>query len=209
LLAREEERPQLCEADTNMTIECGREQLCEDFGLEPNRVNVLAREGTVVKLKRGQYDYRGSVKGYITYLRKLAQGRGTGDYQASRAKREAQKSELAEIELLERKGKLILAEEVQRGFEEYNAMIVSALRAAPAHASDAEVQQIMEETVDRLCRDLARLGGAAIVDRARSRTLHPSRTADNKRVGGKGKSSEPKDKRRAGTVAKRQNPVPD
>ncbi|HSW63737.1 MAG TPA: hypothetical protein VLH56_10580 [Dissulfurispiraceae bacterium] len=202
LLERDEDKPILIDPDDSMLIECGREQLCEDFGLEPNRVNVLAREGTVVKLKRGQYDYRASVRGYIEYLRRLAQGRGTGDYQASRAKREAQKSELAEIDLLERKGKLVLADEVVKGFEDYNAAIISALMAAPAQAEDAEAQQIMEETVERLCVELARIGGAAIVERARRRSSTPARKVKHKRMGGKGKSAKSKDKRGAGAVEK-------
>lgn len=189
-------------AEKESVISVSREMLAEDLGLTVGHVNVLSRTGIIVKTDYGDYDYRKSVKNYIVDVRRQMQGRGTMAYQEERAKRLAVQREGEEIKLAEKKMTLVSADALEKELAGWVLMIKNKLLSASTRADNPDVQEGIDAVAREILTDLGRFDGREIVTQARKQVISPGRPTKDKSVGRKGKSLKPKNKRRAGKVAK-------
>jgi phage terminase Nu1 subunit (DNA packaging protein) len=91
--------------------------LAEMLGVNPRHLANLEKAGAVVKLDRGLYDLRKSVRGMCQYLRdQKKENDGTG-YEADKARKMSADADLAEIEAAKAAGKLIDTRLIRRRWE--------------------------------------------------------------------------------------------
>jgi phage terminase Nu1 subunit (DNA packaging protein) len=82
--------------------------LAKLLGLTPRRIGQLTAEGVLKKNARGDYNTTVAVAAYISYREELAADKlGGPDFHAARARKMEADATLAEVNLLERRGKLI------------------------------------------------------------------------------------------------------
>ncbi len=84
--------------------------------ISERRFRELLDEGVITRAEKGQFDPRAVVTEYVRHLRTIASGRAGEQEQQARATADARKAaaqaEMAEMELAERKGELIPADEI-------------------------------------------------------------------------------------------------
>lgn len=84
--------------------------------MSERRFRELLDEGVISRAEKGQFDPRAVVTEYVRHLRAIAAGRAGEQEQQARATADARKAaaqaEMAEMELAERKGLLIPADEI-------------------------------------------------------------------------------------------------
>lgn len=91
--------------------------LAEMIGVTTRHLSNLEKAGAVVKLERGGYDLRKSVRGFCQYLRdQKAEAKETG-YEADKARKMAADADLAEIEASKAAGKLVETKVIKRRWE--------------------------------------------------------------------------------------------
>lgn len=133
--------------------------LAEMIGVTPRHLSNLEKAGAVVKLERGGYDLRKSVRGMCQYLRdQKEKGDGT-TYEADKARKMAADADLAEIEAAKAAGKLIDTRLIRRRWESAVVACRTKLltipdRAAPkvivAPSLDAAKKTLADEISDAL-----------------------------------------------------------
>ena len=154
-------------------MEVATDVLANCLGITPRRVQLLAKQGAVVKLRRGVYDLEKSVQSYITYkLESLEEGQEQKSLDEIRADHERwkmRKTQLA-VQLLE--GKLHRAEDVERVWSQSAAAVRSRLLGIPVKAApqvagmeDAgEIQQVLQREVAEALNEIAGYDPAEFAD---------------------------------------------
>ena len=101
--------------------------------LSERRVQQLSREGVIPKAERGHYDLIGSVRGYVRYLRDQAvrAQAGAPDYAVERARFIRARADLAEMEAEEKRGSLIMADQIEAAWIAVLALLRTRLLALP------------------------------------------------------------------------------
>ena len=145
-------------------MEVSTEQLANCLGITTRRVQLLAKESVVLKLRRGTYDLEKSVQGYITYkvesLEQSQEQKSLDEIRADHERWKMRKTQLA-VRLME--GKLHRAEDVERVWTQSAAAVRSRLLGIPVKAApqvvgmeDAgEVQKILQREVAEALNEIA------------------------------------------------------
>ena len=154
-------------------MEVATDVLANCLGITPRRVQLLAKQGAVVKLRRGVYDLEKSVQSYITYkLESLEEGQEQKSLDEIRADHERwkmRKTQLA-VQLLE--GKLHRAEDVERVWSQSAAAVRSRLLGIPVKAAPqvagmedtGEIQQVLQREVAEALNEIAGYDPADFAD---------------------------------------------
>ena len=145
-------------------MEVSTEQLANCLGITARRVQLLAKENVVLKLRRGTYDLEKSVQGYIAYkmeiLEQSQEQKSLDEIRADHERWKMRKTQLA-VQLLE--GKLHRAEDVERVWTQSAAAVRSRLLGIPVKAApqvagmeDAgEIQQVLQREVAEALNEIA------------------------------------------------------
>lgn len=133
--------------------------------LSERRVQQLSREGVIPKVTRRPYDLIGSVCGYVRYLRDqaLKAQAGAPDYARERARFIRARADLAEMEAEERRGAVIVAEDVEAAWIAVPALLRTRLLALPdrlaprlhAEVGPAGVRDILRGAIREVLEELA------------------------------------------------------
>lgn len=154
-------------------MEVAADVLANCLGITPRRVQLLAKQGTVVKLRRGVYDLEKSVQSYITYkmesLEESQEQKSLDEIRADHERWKMRKTQLA-VQLLE--GKLHRAEDVKRVWTQSAAAVRSRLLGIPVKAApqvagmeDAgEIQQVLQREVAEALNEIAGYDPADFAD---------------------------------------------
>lgn len=145
-------------------MEISTEQLANCLGITPRRVQLLAKEGVVVKLRRGVYELEKSVQGYIAYkLESLEQSQEQKTLDEIRADHERWKMRKTQLAVRLMEGKLHRADDVERVWTQSAAAVRSRLLGIPVKAApqvagmeDAgEVQKVLQREVAEALNEIA------------------------------------------------------
>lgn len=154
-------------------MEVAADVLANCLGITPRRVQLLAKQGAVVKLRRGVYDLEKSVQSYITYklesLEESQEQKSLDEIRADHERWKMRKTQLA-VQLLE--GKLHRAEDVERVWSRSAAAVRSRLLGIPVKAApqvagmeDAgEIQQVLQREVAEALNEIAGYDPADFAD---------------------------------------------
>ena len=154
-------------------MEVATDVLANCLGITPRRVQLLAKQGAVVKLRRGVYDLEKSVQSYITYklesLEESQEQKSLDEIRADHERWKMRKTQLA-VRLLE--GKLHRAEDVERVWSQSAAAVRSRLLGIPVKAApqvagmeDAgEIQQVLQREVAEALNEIAGYDPAEFAD---------------------------------------------
>lgn len=154
-------------------MEVSTEQLANCLGITTRRVQLLAKENVVLKLRRGTYDLEKSVQGYIAYklesLEESQEQKSLDEIRADHERWKMRKTQLA-VQLLE--GKLHRAEDVERVWTQSAAAVRSRLLGIPVKAApqvagmeDAgEIQQVLQREVAEALNEIAGYDPADFAD---------------------------------------------
>ena len=154
-------------------MEVATDVLANCLGITPRRVQLLAKQGAVVKLRRGVYDLEKSVQSYITYklesLEVSQEQKSLDEIRADHERWKMRKTQLA-VRLLE--GKLHRAEDVERVWSQSAAAVRSRLLGIPVKAApqvagmeDAgEIQQVLQREVAEALNEIAGYDPADFAD---------------------------------------------
>ena len=154
-------------------MEVAADVLANCLGITPRRVQLLAKQGAVVKLRRGVYDLEKSVQSYIAYklesLEESQEQKNLDEIRADHERWKMRKTQLA-VQLLE--GKLHRAEDVERVWTQSAAAVRSRLLGIPVKAApqvagmeDAgEIQQVLQREVAEALNEIAGYDPADFAD---------------------------------------------
>ena len=154
-------------------MEVAADVLANCLGITPRRVQLLAKQGAVVKLRRGVYDLEKSVQSYITYklesLEESQEQKSLDEIRADHERWKMRKTQLA-VQLLE--GKLHRAEDVERVWTKSAAAVRSRLLGIPVKASPqvagmedtGEIQQVLQREVAEALNEIAGYDPADFAD---------------------------------------------
>ena len=152
-------------AETDV-VEVTEKELSEYLGLSDRRVRQLATQGVVIKSRRGRYDLKASVQGYINQLK---QGGGEGlekikvAKEAEQLKHEQAKRRLTELKVQKAERKLHAQEDVEYLWNSAAVSVKSRLTAIPTKIAPSlvgiedrkEIQAILKREVDDALNELA------------------------------------------------------
>ena len=154
-------------------MEVATDVLANCLGITPRRVQLLAKQGAVVKLRRGVYDLEKSVRSYITYklesLEEIQEQKSLDEIRADHERWKMRKTQLA-VQLLE--GKLHRAEDVERVWTQSAAAVRSRLLGIPVQAAPqvagmedtGEIQQVLQREVAEALNEIAGYDPADFAD---------------------------------------------
>ena len=154
-------------------MEVAADVLANCLGITPRRVQLLAKQGAVVKLRRGVYDLEKSVQSYITYklesLEESQEQKSLDEIRADHERWKMRKTQLA-VQLLE--GKLHQAEDVERVWTQSAAAVRSRLLGIPVKAAPqvagmedtGEIQQVLQREVAEALNEIAGYDPADFAD---------------------------------------------
>ena len=154
-------------------MEVAADVLANCLGITPRRVQLLAKQGAVVKLRRGVYDLEKSVQSYITYklesLEESQEQKSLDEIRADHERWKMRKTQLA-VQLLE--GKLHRAEDVERVWSQSAAAVRSRLLGIPVKAAPqvagmedtGEIQQVLQREVSEALNEIAGYDPADFAD---------------------------------------------
>lgn len=154
-------------------MEVATDVLANCLGITPRRVQLLAKQGAVVKLRRGVYDLEKSVQAYITYklesLEESQEQKSLDEIRADHERWKMRKTQLA-VQLLE--GKLHRAEDVERVWTQSATAVRSRLLGIPVKAAPqvagmedtGEIQQVLQREVAEALNEIAGYDPADFAD---------------------------------------------
>lgn len=154
-------------------MEVSTEQLANCLGITTRRVQLLAKESVVLKLRRGTYDLEKSVQGYIAYkLESLEQSQEQKSLDEIRGDHERWKMRKTQLAVRLMEGKLHRAEDVERVWTQSAAAVRSRLLGIPVKAApqvagmeDAgEIQQVLQREVAEALNEIAGYDPADFAD---------------------------------------------
>ena len=176
-------------------------ELADWLCMQERNVQILENKGIVFKDGRGKYRLKESVQGYIREINKQGDGKNS-DYNRERTAAMMAKRQTAEVEYLERVGKLVDAEAVKRAIEKakindrqkWVAMpkfLAPRLDGLTAQEIEPVLEDYVRESLAQLAAlEIARVGGDGGVPHHGA-----AAEADGKRVGGRKKKAERKKRR--------------
>ena len=150
-------------------IEMTEFDLAECLGLSDRRIRQLAQDGIVVKSRRGRYDVKQSVRGYIEFMKQQEKSKGD-NLEKLKISREAEglmhdrlRKRKTELQVQEMEKKLHKSEDVEFF---WNAMIITAksrITAIPVKCSPLlvgiedrkEIQAILKREIADVLNELA------------------------------------------------------
>ena len=154
-------------------VEVSGDVLANCLGVTPRRVQVMAKEGILVKVRRGVYSLEPSVQGYIAYkLDCMEQSQEEKSLDEIRAAHEAWKMRKTQIAVRLMEGKVHRAEDVERLWTQSAAAVRSRLLGIPVKAApqvagmeDAgEIQQVLQREVTEALNEIAGYDPADFAD---------------------------------------------
>lgn len=131
--------------------------------LTPRRVQQLSKEGVIPKSERGRYELVPAVRGYIRYLKERSINPGVVSFDEVRARKTAAEAEMAELELLEKKGDLLPMQQVVDTWLDMVAACRTKMLSMPAklapvvavEEAPAVCKQIIEEQIIEALDEIA------------------------------------------------------
>ncbi|BAK99720.1 putative terminase small subunit [Oscillibacter valericigenes Sjm18-20] len=105
--------------------------LAECFGVTKRRIEMMANEGTVVRIRRGKYDLGQSVKNYINYMTHAEKSTEEKTLDGVRAAHERIKMRKTELTVMRMEGQLHLASDVERLWGNMAATVKSRMLGIP------------------------------------------------------------------------------
>lgn len=143
--------------------------LAELLDLTDRRVQQLEKEGVVVKAKRGEYELKASVQGYIQSLREQADG-NQGELRDQKIRKIRAEADIAEASAKEKTGELINKNWALVAWGEAVQMMKTNMLGLPpklaqltrAARSDAEAIQILENGIKKALTAIAKVEIVAI-----------------------------------------------
>ncbi len=184
-------------------------------GLTERRIQQLAKQDIIPRIRPGKYDLLKSMQAYIKYLTGAGAG-DTLDQHGQKTRLLKAQADKAEIEAKRLAGAVIPADEVEAGWVSLvtmskTRMLAVAPRAAPLVAVESEIDvchKIIETLVYEAMAELAGThveiaGDAGDGDggRVRRPRLDAAAKADGKRMGRSKPKIKSRSKRRAGAMA--------
>lgn len=154
-------------------MEVAADVLANCLGITPRRVQLLAKQGAVVKLRRGVYDLEKSVQSYITYkLESLEESQEQKSLDEIRADHEMWKMQKTKLAVRLMEGKLHRAEDVERVWTQSAAAVRSRLLGIPVKAApevagmeDAgQIQKVLQREVAEALNEIASYDPADFAD---------------------------------------------
>ena len=114
--------------------------ICKLLDLTPQRINQLAKEGTIPKVQRGRYELVPVVRAYIQYLRmgNLKKDLPEDDYTTHRMRLTRARADIMEMEKAQMEEKLIPAGDIESAWIEATTNMRAKLLSLPTKAA-AEV----------------------------------------------------------------------
>ena len=141
---------------------CSTDELAQLLGISDRQVRELAKDGTIVRTSRGQFDLLASVQQYAARLRDSASGRGGETVQTTlateRARLAREKADAESMKNAKSRGDLLDAKEVERTWAEILRDVRSRMLAVPnrlqqrlahltandTHEIDIEIREALE-----------------------------------------------------------------
>lgn len=154
-------------------MEVSTDQLAGCLGVTPRRVQSMAKQGILVKVRRGVYSLEQSVQGYLFYkLETLEQSQEEKSLDEIRAAHETWKMRKTQIAVRLMEGKVHRAEDVERLWTQCAAAVRSRLLGIPIKVSpevagieDAgEIQKILQREVAEALNELVSYDPADYAD---------------------------------------------
>ena len=154
-------------------MEVAADVLANCLGITPRRVQLLAKQGAVVKLRRGVYDLEKSVQSYITYkLESLEESQEQKSLDEIRADHERWKMRKTQLSVKLMEGKLHRAEDVEQVWTQSAAAVRSRLLGIPVKAApevagleDAgQIQKVLQREVAEALNEIAGYDPADFAD---------------------------------------------
>jgi len=151
-------------------------QMAKLFNVTERRVQQLASDGIIPRADRGRYHIIESVMGYVKFLQERAYGKSATvqDSHYERTRYLKSKADLTELELAERAGKLVDADDVRKlNFKNArltrNNLQTVADRVAPLVAAESDQKicwELINADVDRSLKAVAALLESKPIDDA-------------------------------------------
>ena len=146
---------------------CSTDELAQLLGISDRQVRELAKDGTIVRTSRGQFDLLASVQQYAARLRDSASGRGGEAVQTTlateRARLAREKADSESMKNARSRGDLLDAKEVERSWAEILRDVRSRMLAVPnrlqqrlAHLTASDTHEIdieIREALEALAND--------------------------------------------------------
>lgn len=154
-------------------MEINTEQLANCLGITPRRVQLLAKDGVLTKVKRGVYCLEQSVQGYITYkLDCMEQSQEQKSLDEIRADHEAWKMRKTQIAVRLMEGKVHRAEDVERLWTQCAAAVRSRMLGIPVKVSPeiagiedtAQIMKILQREIGESLNEIASYDPADYAD---------------------------------------------
>lgn len=136
----------------------GSADLQQLFGITAPALSDLVKRGLVIRLGRDAYDLERSVNAYVTHLRGLAAGWGSGEQAASltaeRARLAKEQADAQAMKNAVQRGELVAADEVAREWGDVLRRVRARILAAPSRLrQELALAPDVAEAFDRELRD--------------------------------------------------------
>lgn len=149
-------------------------ELGEWLGLSDRSVRDLAEEGFAVRVARGRYDLRASIRAYVEHLREVAAGRASADgakgldLVEQRARLAKEQADGQAMKNARDRGLLLPRDEVNAAVQSAFARVRARLLAIPAKAAPLvfgarAAVEIKDKLTDLVHEALAELAGTKVV----------------------------------------------
>ncbi|HUX58133.1 MAG TPA: hypothetical protein VMV77_14240 [Bacteroidales bacterium] len=145
-------------------------QLAILFDVTERYIQRLAKDGVIIKTKRGFYDLAGSVRGYIKFLRDAAEGKSV-DLEEQKKRLYRLRADKAQIEIDLAKAEVINVDEAMKAWGQVVMIVRSRILAIPKKTAPlmvgikriAEAEDILKRVTNETLRELA---SPDLIDRA-------------------------------------------
>lgn len=143
------------------------------LGLTSRRIRELAKQGMVVKIRRGAYDLEKSIQAYVDFrVNSLEASAEHKSLEAVKAEHEQLKMRKTELSVRLMEGKLHRAEDVERVMTQCAATVKSRMLAIPVKVSPeiagiedpAKIQKILQREVADALNEVAEYDPADYAD---------------------------------------------
>jgi phage terminase Nu1 subunit (DNA packaging protein) len=144
-------------------------ELARLWGCGDRMVRQLAEKGVVVRCDRGRYDLEQSTRNYIDGLRTAAAGRASREEVTPQQRWKTAQAELAEIELVKKRGEVLDRDEVRDTWRQYILAVRQTMLGLPARIAfdvptlSAHDRETMKETCRTALWDLVLGRGFAVL----------------------------------------------
>lgn len=136
----------------------GAREVADWIGASDRTVRELADKGIAVRVGRGKYDLRETIRNYSAHMREVSAGRGGEtqilDLTEQRARLAKEQADGQEIKNAQLRGELVSAVEVARQWEDMIRTAAAAMLAVPSRCADRlSLERFQTEVIDREIRE--------------------------------------------------------